>query len=104
MSVSSNPASFLRRAKKVSVPECVMIKFLMLKPDKAIIWVPNGNSKTAYNVVASYHAEETFEHNGKQLVKTVKLIRKYENGTEVFRIVRNTDLLNTETLMEVVIP
>lgn len=104
MSVSSNPASFLRRAKKVSVPECVMAKFLMLKPDRAIIWVPNGNSKTAHNIVASYRTEETFEHNGSKLYKSIKLIRKYEDHKEVFRIVRDMGLLNTETIIEVVIP
>lgn len=59
MSISSDPAAFLRRARKIGCPEAAIGTFLALRPAKGMICTVNGNSRFAIqgDVASFYEAD-----------------------------------------------
>ncbi len=73
MSVSSDPASFLRRARKIGVPAEAVARFLDLRSEvgRPLIITRNGNSRFAGEEVASFSEKENLP--GYEFPATIRL-------------------------------
>jgi hypothetical protein len=92
MSVSSNPAAFLRRAKRIGVPAEAIARFMELASEvgSPLIITLNGNSRFAGENVAQFSEKENLPGFG--FPATIRLCRN-RDGFFIKRNIFTSDVV-----------